>query len=231
MEHGDFGVGRKGLRPGDRMDGAMSQHIIDSLGSYWERLRGDRLAPRRSEIDPRAFEDALEHMFILEDTAGAPLRIRLGGTRICDMMGMEVRGLPARALFNDGDRTRAQELMREVIDRPARVDLQLTASGRGMADAPARMILRPLCDDFGDITRILGCLVVETEQFGVETQLTIGAIRLDTLRERAAIPRPVAGFAQEQAAFQMPHLKPIDGGKASTERKPLSRAHLRVVKD
>ncbi len=213
------------------MDGAMSQNIIDSLGSYWERLRGDRLAPRRSEIDPRAFEDALEHMFILEDAANAPIRIRLGGTRLCDMMGMEVRGLPARALFNEVDRARSEELMREVIDRPARVDLQLTAGGRDTADVPARMILRPLCDDFGDVTRILGCLVVETERFGLETQLAIGAIRLDTLRERVPVGHPVPGFAQEQAAFEMPHLKPIEGGKAATARRPLSRAHLRVVKD
>ena len=39
------------------------------LYSYWQSLRGTRLVPARSEVDPRAIEDCLEYAFILERIA------------------------------------------------------------------------------------------------------------------------------------------------------------------
>ena len=67
--------------------------MLSSLKTYWERLRAGRIAPYRAEIDPRQFESALENMFIVEKLAPDNMRIRLAGMKICEMMGMEVRGM------------------------------------------------------------------------------------------------------------------------------------------
>ena len=52
---------------------AMSDHRthvgygpLAQVEAYWEALRGNRLMPRRSDIDPRGIEAALEYAFILD---------------------------------------------------------------------------------------------------------------------------------------------------------------------
>jgi hypothetical protein len=42
---------------------------IAQVEAYWNALRGDKLLPKRSEIDPRGIERALENAFILERIA------------------------------------------------------------------------------------------------------------------------------------------------------------------
>jgi len=77
----------------------MSDPILESLKSYWENLRAGRVAPYRSEIDPREFKHALENMFILEIVGDKNIRVRLAGMKMCEMMGMEVRGMSPRPMF------------------------------------------------------------------------------------------------------------------------------------
>ena len=71
----------------------MKQDALHNLRTYWEKLRAGRVAPYRAELDPRAFEDVLENMFILEQLNPSQIRVRLAGMSLCEMMGMEVRGL------------------------------------------------------------------------------------------------------------------------------------------
>lgn len=210
--------------------------ILRDLSRYWDELRGAGLAPRRSDLNPARFNNALEHMFILEVTAVGPLRIRLAGTRICDMLGIEPRGMPARAIFAPQDQHRADDLLSEVVLHPARIDLHLTGIGKDGTQYEGNMILRPLTDDFGDLTRVLGCMVIDTPRFETGVTIHIGAVKIDTLRDssphRRHIPaQPLAGFAEEQAPFDGPHLRSVDGiGRTRGEpRQSLSRDHLRVV--
>ena len=78
--------------------------MLSSLKTYWDRLRAGRIAPYRAEIDPRQFESALENMFIIEKLAPDNMRIRLAGMKICEMMGMEVRGMQPGFLIDEADR-------------------------------------------------------------------------------------------------------------------------------
>ena len=58
-------------------------------------------SPLPAEIDPRQFESALENMFIVEKLAPDNMRIRLAGMKICEMMGMEVRGIRPGFLIDE----------------------------------------------------------------------------------------------------------------------------------
>ena len=208
--------------------------VLDDLARYWDELRGHRMAPRRTDLNPSRFGAALEHMFILETVAGGPLRIRLAGTRLCDLMGMEPRGMPARAIFAERDQMRADDLLHEVVSHPAKIDIGLSVTALGGQIYEGGMILRPMTDDFGDITRVLGCLATDAPRHETELGLTIGTIRVDTLREGQMPKRghaPAMGFAEEQAPFDGPHLRSVSagGGRTRPERKPLSRSHLRIV--
>ncbi|MEM1429224.1 MAG: PAS domain-containing protein [Pseudomonadota bacterium] len=130
------------------------------LEAYWHQLRGTRLVPARSEVDPRQIEDSLEYAFILERVAPGMARFRLAGMHLSDLMGMEVRGMPVTAFFTPEARKPLSDAMEAVFDAPAIVRLTLNGeTGIGRPGLDARLLLLPLKSDFGDVSRALGCLV------------------------------------------------------------------------
>jgi len=64
------------------------------LYSYWLGLKGGRLAPERSEIQPNDIRSLLGDTFILEVNHAAKYVVyRLAGTRLCAAYGRELKGL------------------------------------------------------------------------------------------------------------------------------------------
>lgn len=132
---------------------------LREVDAYWEALRAGRLVPRRSDIDPRGIERALEYAFILERIAPTLARLRIAGSHLTDLMGMEVRGMPLSALFASSSRNAIGDALEEAFSGPSKVELVLRAErSLGKPEMEARMILLPLKSDLGDISRVLGCL-------------------------------------------------------------------------
>jgi hypothetical protein len=210
----------------------MNDVMLSSLKTYWERLRAGRIAPYRAEIDPRQFESALENMFIIERLAPDNLRIRLAGMKICEMMGMEVRGMQPAFLIDEPDRTRFDRLLAVVMAEPAVVELQLAANNRAGVYR-ASMLLMPLRSDFGEINRVIGCTSGEGELFAPPLAFAIEEVTVTPVEPGAgAEPKQaVPGFAEPQAEFAgpaAPKLRTIDGNpNAQTRRSIIPR--FRVI--
>ena len=62
------------------------------LYEYWSRLRGNRMAPERSDIDPSEIRQILGNTFILEVRHPIDYVYRLAGTRICSAYCRELKG-------------------------------------------------------------------------------------------------------------------------------------------
>ncbi len=133
---------------------------LAQVEGYWEALRRTRLMPKRSEIDPRGIETALEYTFILERIAPGMARLRIAGSHLGDLMGMEVRGMPLTAMISPDGRRQVGDALEEVFQRPAVCELHLNApAGFDKPALDARMVLLPLKSDLGDVSRALGCFV------------------------------------------------------------------------
>ncbi|MEM6889159.1 MAG: PAS domain-containing protein [Pseudomonadota bacterium] len=133
---------------------------LAQLEAYWEALRGGRLMPNRAEIDPRGIEQALEYSFIVERIAPGIARLRIAGSHLSDLMGMEVRGMPLTSFIAPNSRRRVSDTLEEVFETPATCMLQLYSDQAvGMQPMDGRMLLMPLKSDLGDVSRILGALV------------------------------------------------------------------------
>lgn len=203
----------------------MNDLMLSSLKSYWERLRAGRIAPYRAEIDPRQFESALENMFILEKVSADNMRVRLAGMKICEMMGMEVRGMQPGYLIDEVDRLRFERLLNVVMNEPAVVELKLEARNRA-GTYRATMLLMPLRSDFGDINRVLGCTSGEGEFYAPPLSFTIQDVAVTPIEPSQAAAeaahRPLPGFAEEQAPFAAPpaapKLRAIDGNPNAPAR-------------
>lgn len=210
---------------------------IAQVEAYWDALRGSRMVPKRSEIDPRGIEAALEYAFIVERVAPGIARLRIAGSHLNDLMGMEVRGMPLTALFTPGARQLISETLEEVFQAPGTAAFRLNTPGsEGRPAGEARMILLPLKSDLGDVSRLLGCLVFKGQiglaprRFDVVdkqfSQLMPGggvqpAMGVDP--KEPAEPRGVPGFAAPGSSYRD---RPAAASTPAAKRPP----YLRLVK-
>jgi hypothetical protein len=210
----------------------MNDLVLSSLRTYWERLRAGRIAPYRAEIDPRQFEGALENMFIVERVSSDNLRIRLAGMKVCEMMGMEVRGMEPGLFVDAVDRLRFDRLLGVVMAEPAVVEISLTAGGRQRA----AMLLMPLRSDFGEINRVLGCACGPAE-IGGPLVLRIDEATISPIEQTGAVAearQPLPGFAEDATAFApapaaAPLLRKIEGNPNAPARARDPVRRFRVI--
>lgn len=216
----------------------MQDPILLDLLNYWEHLRGGRIAPLRSEIDPREIRTALEHTFILEKTPKGQVRIRLAGQKLTDRMGMELRGMPAYSLIAPEDRDGFNATLAGIFTDPKIVQLDLTGATNGGA---AQMLLLPMRNDAGEINRMLGCISMQGRFFAPD-RFNIAGTKITRIisEHRVAPPRAQSGFAETAPEFsrrpanpnrtERPVLQSFTGGnRMDSSRMRKTRPYLRLV--
>lgn len=184
------------------------------MRGYWESLRSGRLVPLRSEIDPREISGALEYGFILERLQPGAVRFRLAGMHLCDLMGMEVRGMPLRSFISPPSRARFSAMLERVFTQPEIHEYTMTSEDTNGTHLRARLLILPLKSDGGTVDRAIGCFTTEgvvglaPRRFRVHETRVTSLINGEQTREfmddeMPARPLPlVAGFGEPQEAFE-----------------------------
>ncbi len=178
---------------------------------YWDGLRGDRAAPERGEIEPGALRHALADTFVLENEPIGPV-FRLAGTRLCALIGRELRGRAFTALWADveaqGDMRR---LVQTVMDESAGAVAGL--SGKSATGTPIylELLLLPLRYRGRTHARVLGALspALSPDWLGLDTIESMRMISLRMLWPAAAARPPVSPRRAEP-----PRLVVLPGGRA-----------------
>ena len=114
-----------------------------ALYRYWNGLRKGREAPFRSEIDPREISSALETIFILEVLDEDDMRFRLAGTGLCEMIGMEARGMVAESIMDDGHGAELVDLASRVVRHPGVGVMRIKSLAAGGEDQGRAMPAQP----------------------------------------------------------------------------------------
>lgn len=163
---------------------------LSQIEGYWNALRGTRLLPLRSEIDPRGLKGALEYCFVLERIAPGLARLRVAGSHLGDLMGMEVRGMPISSFLTSASRQEFGKTLEEVFERPATATISLKAeTGFGRPALHARMLLLPVRSDLGDTSRILGGFMTDGDIGRVPRRFTLQEIDVQGITGRD-VPAP-----------------------------------------
>lgn len=127
------------------------------LRTYWAGLRQGDALPRRADIVPRDIADLLDTTLLVERVAPGVVRARIAGTRLADVMGMDLRGMPLTALMVASDREAFSDELEAVFTRPAQCELWLRSEwGIGRPALDMRMIFLPVLGDSGRVDRALG---------------------------------------------------------------------------
>jgi hypothetical protein len=237
----------------------MKQTSTQNLYNFWNTLRNGRIAPYRSEIDPRKIAPYLDSTFILELIGEDKIRFRLAGTRLCDAYGMELRGMSAFCLWQGECRDKMKELMMNVVNTPSVGVVSCTVETQAGLLQDAEFLFMPLRSDFGEIDRILGCVfysssdnkrlqqitpmqhwVDKTELLPIDIKVIDNSSRHSTsfLNRRRRIDGSEKVAYNRQGTGNFPPLTTIQGGIKGFKRPDSNadgssstpRGHLRLVK-
>lgn len=195
----------------------MLHKTTETVFDYFNRLRGKESAPLRSEIDPSALKSVLPDLFFLEMAGDGALRFRLAGTRICVILGRELRGQPFTSIWHPSQRHKMKIAAETVLANRIPFEISVEASLENEESMDLEMLLLPLYSRAGQCDRIFGSLVAM--QAG---QLVRPLPRL-LVPEGVSIVRPATTGPAEQAPTpaapigrlfnKVMHLRVFDGGR------------------
>lgn len=182
------------------------------LFAYWDLLRGERTAPERGEIQPGAIRHVLADMFVLSTEPGQVASFRLAGTRLCALMGGELKGRAFASLWPTALEAEIERLVDTVLDDAAGVVGGVNGTTERGASLTLELLLLPLRHHGKTHARLLGALspAVIPPWIGLEP-----ITALSTLSLRVIWPsgRLFAG-AQVPGVERRRHLVIHTGGRA-----------------
>jgi len=232
----EFRQSKQNITPLFRQERHMQDPVLIDLLNYWEQLRAVHIAPLRSEIDPREIRGALDYTFILEQTKLGEVRFRLAGNKLGDLLGMELRGMPAYALIAPDSRGKFTEILTEILNDPKIIHLKLTSEPQGFKPNDAQMLLLPMRNDAGQINRVLGCVSSLDARLKPPCRFTITSTKITRIisSQTSLHNHRSAGLAEEQQEFrpratpskptEFPALRGLEGGST------LDRSRMRKTK-
>lgn len=159
---------------------------------YWDALRGERAAPERGEIEPSGLRHALADTFVLENEPIGPV-FRLAGTRLCALMGGELRGRLFTALWHDVEsQGEMRRLVQTVMDETAGAVAGLSGESASGTPIYLELLLLPLRYRGRTHARVLGSLspAPVPDWLGLDTLASMRMISLRMLWPDAAMRSP-----------------------------------------
>ncbi|MBB4064876.1 PAS domain-containing protein [Gellertiella hungarica] len=134
------------------MELKISRDIVD----YWNDIRGGRPAPLRAELKPAPISALLPDLFILQWDDSGEIVFRLAGTRVCLLMGKELRERSFTALWPPRQRAGIQGLVHQVAEHLRPVSLHVSGYRRELDPLHFEMVLLPVLEEGGQGCRVLG---------------------------------------------------------------------------
>lgn len=190
-------------------DARNPSRVVNELRAYWQGLRRGRSIPTRADVEPDGMRRSLDYAFILERIAPGAARFRLAGRHLVDVMGMEVRGMPVCSFFNPAARGHLSDLLETVFHAPQMLELALASpADYGRPALNGRMLLLPLRSDLGDVTRALGCLIVEGETGRAPRRFDIEDHAVEPVIPGGRTLAPAAGFQEPADAWRAQDVAP-----------------------
>ena len=111
--------------------------------AYWDAKRGHARAPDRGEIEPGAVRELLGDIFVLgyENEAGFPFRV--AGTRVCALLGGDVKDTSFSALFAEESRREIEDVVTYVAEEMLAAIAGITATSQDGKPAHLELLLLP----------------------------------------------------------------------------------------
>ena len=111
--------------------------------AYWDKARGDARAPDRSELDPEAVRERLGDIFVLSYGHEAGFPFRVAGTRVCALLGRDLKDTSFAALFTGESRRQIEDIVTFVAEETLPAVAGVTAASPAGTPAHLELLLLP----------------------------------------------------------------------------------------
>ncbi len=202
-----------------KLDGSMA------LFQYWNRLRGDRPAPKRTEIEPADIKSLLADTFILEKDVRGEAVFRLAGTRLCATYGRELKGFAFASLWKEKDQRLIHRLSFTAFSAKSVVVVAYRGISRNGRATDFELIMLPL-DGGLENPRCLGSVAAAERPFWLGADPIIESA-IDTVRVVDPDREPL--FLKNRPAIPVPPLAPGDATLARGAGSGRRIRHLVVL--
>jgi len=204
----------------------MKQAASQELLSYWNQLRGSRMEPDRSELDPGEIRGVLANTFILEvdEQLGYPMRI--AGTRLSTLFTTELKGSNFTELWDPESRKSVHELLACVLDDRHPVLAGVLTAPAGFPPLELELLLLPLRHFGKTHARVIGslapCFIPQWLGIVRSPGLQITSMRIIRRPADAVQPPPEKTGHPQPASQRYGHLTVLDGGRTDgpTQNNP-----------
>ncbi len=170
------------------------------LYAYWNGLRGERSAPRRSEIDPAAIRTVLADTFMLDVDEGDRYPFRLAGTRVNALLDADQKDRSFLDIWRPAERRNVAAVLLTVVDGGCAVVAGGAMAPQGRDECALELLLLPLRHHGRTHARVLGLLKATTEPAWLG-HLPTGPLTLRSLRvldgASAAVQAPPCTFGRD----------------------------------
>jgi hypothetical protein len=187
------------------------------LFAHWDRLRGERAAPTRADIDPTHLRGFLADVFMLDAHPWQEGRIRLAGTRICALFGRELKGQRLPDLWLELERAEVSRLVGAVTGGMHGLVASVTGETAQGRELDAELLLLPVRPNMGAQCGAIGSFTATALPSWLGTD-SVGALTTKTIRMIERNAHPQAAFGRlapppERQATGRRHFIVLPGGR------------------
>ncbi|MDB5610297.1 MAG: hypothetical protein JWP25_7197 [Bradyrhizobium sp.] len=111
--------------------------------AYWDDKRGGARAPDRSEIEPGAVRELLGDIFVLSYDGAAGYPFRVAGTRVCALLGRDLKDRSFSALFAADARREIEDIIAVVAEEMLAAVAGITATSQDGSLRHLELLLLP----------------------------------------------------------------------------------------
>jgi hypothetical protein len=111
--------------------------------AYWDEKRGAARAPDRSDLEPGAVRELLGDIFVLSYDGASRFPFRVAGTRVCALLGCDLKDKSFSALFAPNNRREIEEIVAVVAEEMLAAVAGITATTEDGAPAHLELLLLP----------------------------------------------------------------------------------------
>jgi hypothetical protein len=163
--------------------------------AYWDDKRGGARAPDRSDIEPGAVRELLGDIFVLsyDETGGFPFRV--AGTRVCALLGCDLKNKSFSALFTPQSRGTIDEIVTVVAEEMLAAVAGINATTPDGRTVPLELLLLPFNTRVHTPISLTGLLAPFGEDHAVLSDFRLVSWRYLAHPPRRFVPRALKKLA------------------------------------
>ncbi|MDR6660130.1 PAS domain-containing protein [Tardiphaga sp. 1201_B9_N1_1] len=155
--------------------------------AYWDDKRGFARAPDRSELEPGPVRELLGDIFVLSYDQPVEFPFRVAGTRVCALLGRDLKNQPFPLLFAPECRDEIRDMITVVSEEQLVAVAGVTAMTEFGQKAHLELLLLPFATRAHSPISLTGLLAPMYEVRG-----RLGAFQLTSFRYLAHQPQRFA---------------------------------------